>query len=38
MYASRCVFEMTVSVHAYASALSGECITWPLAARDNPLA
>ena len=36
MNASCCVFEMTVSV--YSSALSGECITWPLAARDNPLA
>lgn len=36
MYASRRVVEMTASI--YASSLSGERITWPLTARENPLA
>jgi predicted dehydrogenase len=36
MYAGRTVVEMTSAI--YASALSGERVTWPLAARGNPLA
>ena len=35
MFASRRVVEMTASV--YASALSGERVSLPLAARENPL-
>ena len=36
MYAGRTIVEMTAAI--YASALSGERITWPLAERANPLA
>jgi predicted dehydrogenase len=36
MYAGRTIVEMTAAI--YASALSGERITWPLVARANPLA
>jgi predicted dehydrogenase len=36
MYAGRTVVEMTAAI--YASALTGERITWPLANRGNPLA
>ncbi|NCX98474.1 MAG: gfo/Idh/MocA family oxidoreductase [Planctomycetia bacterium] len=36
MYAGRTVVEMTAAV--YASAVSGERITWPLVNRGNPLA
>jgi hypothetical protein len=35
MYAGRTVVEMTAA--AYASALSGDRITWPLVNRGNPL-
>lgn len=36
MYAGRTVVEMTMA--AYAAALSGERVTWPLVDRGNPLA
>jgi len=36
MYAGRTVVEMTAAI--YASAITGDRVTWPLAARGNPLA